>query len=205
MTLCFVWFCFGRAQFGETSDDAFRLQGIFSISRLCLQVRGAIQYPQKSPTYPQKSPTYPQKSPTGTWRYTIVQRALNAIKPYISAKEPYISAEGPYISAKEPYGYVALYNRSKSPEYPPHTQALYLRNKALHIRKRALLISFALLRICSPTYHKEPYICRALLRICKEPCKEPYISAKEPYISAIKPYISTKKPMYLQNTSTEER
>ena len=142
--------------------------------------------------------------PTGTWRYTIVQRALNAIKPYISAKEPYISAEGPYISAKEPYGYVALYNRSKSPEYPPHTQALYLRNKALHIRKRALLISFALLRICSPTYHKEPYICRALLRICKEPCKEPYISAKEPYISAIKPYISTKEPIYLQNTSTEE-
>jgi len=93
---------------------------------------------------------------------------------------------------------------------------VYLRKRALDLRKRALQDARVTKETCVKSFNqlcisaKEPYISvKELYVSANEPyisAKEPYIStnepctsAKEPYISAKEPYISTNEPCISAN------
>jgi len=91
----------------------------------CCSTGSSTTYPQKSPTYPQKSPTYPQKSPA-----------------YPPKSPAYLKKSPKYLQKSPTHPQKSLTYPQNSHVYPqksPTGKSALHPQRALHIRKRALM------------------------------------------------------------------
>jgi len=105
----------------------------------CCSTGSSAAYPQKSPTYPQKSPTYPQKSPTYSQKSPHVKLLLHLVECYGTTRMDLVR------------------------------KYVFIRKRALHIRKRSLIKAAAALDWGIRHRSRAPgaYICKRALIVRK--------------------------------------